>query len=57
MTPAEVLRSPEAAAEWLLERNEQHRARLLAACDSLRASRQRAARARQRLASALGGQP
>lgn len=50
MTPAEELRaavprSPEAAAEWLLERNEQRRARLLAA------------RARQRLAAALGSQP
>lgn len=56
MTEPRIL-SPEAAIDWLLERNEQRRARLLAACAALRASQQRAARARQRIAAALGSQP
>ncbi|MEU6756949.1 hypothetical protein [Streptomyces sp. NPDC046685] len=48
--------SPEEAAEWLIARHDQRAAALKAACTSLRAAQDRAARARQRLASALGSQ-
>jgi 4-alpha-glucanotransferase len=42
---------PETLADWLLNRNEQHRARLMAACESLRDAAEDRAAAHQRLAA------
>ena len=47
--------SVETVTQWLLERNEQHRARLLAACQSLRTATDGLAASHQRLAAAVAG--
>lgn len=44
---------PESVIDWLLERNEQRRERLLAACQSLRAESCRRQRAYERLSALL----
>jgi hypothetical protein len=53
--PAEeiVRYGPETAAEWLMARSEQRRARLLAACEALRADLALSEQALQRLSAAL----
>jgi hypothetical protein len=45
--------APETLADWLLARNAQHRARLIAACESLRADAEARAAAHERLARAI----
>lgn len=49
--------SPEGAAEWLLDRNEQLSTRLLTAYASLRTAHRDAAQARERLAATLRSTP
>jgi hypothetical protein len=49
--------SAETVIEWLLQRNEQHRARLLAACQSLRIAVRDQAAAHRRLAAAVAQRP
>ncbi|MFD9276857.1 hypothetical protein ACFWD7_06140 [Streptomyces mirabilis] len=49
--------SAETAAEWLLQRNEQHRARLLAACQTLRADSRCRERSYERLSALLAAHP
>jgi ATP-dependent exoDNAse (exonuclease V) beta subunit len=49
--------SVETVFEWLLQRNAHHRARLLAACQSLRAAADDEGAAYRRLAAAVGQRP
>ncbi|MFF7795606.1 hypothetical protein [Streptomyces sp. NPDC007991] len=51
---AQLARSrPETVIEWLIQRNEEHRAQLLAACTSLRAAVQDQNRSHRRLLALL----